>query len=203
MRADRLPAALAAAAVTATAAVAVWGVVVVPDARLRFVLVATLLPALWAYVELAQVRGADASVADAIMKLHRYCFAWAGVMLASRIGLRLAIHTGLLGPSWLEPGRRFSGLVLAIGMIAFGNYLPTLRSPWPLHRQPFAWQQVHRFVGWVFVLSGLAVAACWLWLDASAASHASMRILAVTVVLCLGRKLASLLSPTPPRPLLR
>jgi hypothetical protein len=30
-----------------------------------------------------------------------------------------------------------------------------------------------------------------------------MRILAVTVVLCLGRKLASLLSPTPPRPLLR
>jgi hypothetical protein len=48
----------------------------------------------------------------------RLCFAWAGLMLASRIGLRLAITRGLLGASWLEPGRRFSGRVLATGMIA-------------------------------------------------------------------------------------
>jgi hypothetical protein len=68
-------------------------------------------------------------------------------MLASRIGLRLAIHTGTArcvlagaGPALFRPRARDRDDRL-------GNYLPTLRSPWPLQRQPFAWQQVHRFVG--------------------------------------------------------
>lgn len=77
-------------------------------------------------------------------------------------------------------------------MVVFGNLLPTLRSPWSAAGQPFAWQQVHRFVGWLFVLGGLGVIASWSVLTPSTAERTSALILVIVSALAIGRKLASL-----------
>ena len=141
MRRRYLSHAIAAASVLATAAVAACGFWIAPDRAYRWFLLGGFLPALWAYVEFAQVRGDDAEVGNAIMTFHRYTIAFAGFMLSTQIGLRLIVHAELLDPSWLSTGQRFRGLMLGAGMVVFGNFLPTLRSPWPFRQQPFAWQQ--------------------------------------------------------------
>jgi hypothetical protein len=189
---SRLAAAVAAVSVSATAAVAVWGSRVDPDPALRWFLLGGLLPVLWAYVELAQVRGNDADVGAAIMAVHRYNIAFAGLVLASQVGLRLMVHEGLVDPSWLSTAQRLRWVMVGGAMVVFGNLLPTLRSPWPFQQQPFAWQQVHRFVGWAFVLGGLGVIGCWAFLPTDSAIRLSFQICVITFTLALGRKLASL-----------
>ena len=189
---SRVPAALAAVSVSASAAVAAWGLRVDPEPALRWFLLGGSLPALWAYVEIAQVRGPDAEGGAAIMAVHRCSIAFAGFMLSSQVGLKLMVHEGLVEPSWLSTGQRLRWLVLGAWMVVFGNLLPTLRSPWPFQQQPFAWQQVHRFVGWTFVLAGLGVIASWAVLPPDSAARSSFGICAIALSLALGRKLASL-----------
>jgi len=189
---SRLPGALAAGSVTAVAAVAVWGFRVAPDPGLRWFLLGASLPALWAYVEFAQVRGPDPEVGEATMAFHRYVVAFAGFMFASLIGLKLMVRTGFLDPSWSSTVERLRWLGSGVGMVVFGNLLPTLRSPWPLRDQPFAWQQVHRFVGWTFVLGGLAIIVSGAFLPLDSAERLCLAIFAIVLTLALGRKLASL-----------
>lgn len=191
MRPDRRAGIAAAIAVVATALVACWGVLVRPTAWPRWLLSATILPAMWAFAEVVQERGRDESTGRAIMTLLRWCVAWTGLMLALSIALRLAMQAGLLSAAWQPVGRRLFGILLGIGMLLVGNALPKLRSPWPYPRQPFAWQQVHRFVGWTFVLAGLGVLGSWLFLSTAAASRATFQIMVITMVLSFGRKLAS------------
>jgi hypothetical protein len=174
-----------------TAVVAVCGISVDPDALFRWLFLAGFVPLAWAYVGSAQVRGDDEEVAAAIMDFHRYTFAFAGFMLTSRAGLRLMVLEGLLDPSWLATGQRFSGVVLGVGMILFGNFLPALRSPWRLQEQPFAWQHVHRFVGWTFVLAGLGVLACWLLLPLDSAVRTTAVMLVIACSAAVVRKFAS------------
>ena len=189
---NRLPGAVAAAAVCAAAAVAIWGFRVAHGPPLRWFFLGGFLPALWAYAEFAQVRGPDAEVGTAIMTFHRYVIAFAGFMLSSLVGLKLMVRTGLVDPSWLPTVERLRWLVTGCGMVVMGNLLPTLRSPWPFRHQPFAWQQVHRFVGWTFVLGGLGVIACGAFLPPDSAKRFSLGILAIALTLALGRKFASL-----------
>lgn len=184
--------AAAAASVSATAAVAAWGLWIDPDQAFRWFLLGGFLPALWAYVAFAQVRGDDAEVGAAIMTVHRYTIAFAGFMLSSQVAFRLLVHMGFVDPAWLSMMQRFRGLVLGGGMVVFGNLLPTLRSPWPFRQQPFAWQQVHRFVGWAFVLGGLGVVGSWIFLPLDSALRSTVQICAIVFTLSLGRKLASL-----------
>ena len=191
---SRLPAALAAVSVSATAVVAVWGFSVDPEPALRWLIFGGFLPSIWAYVEAAQVRGDDAEVGAAIMAVHRCIIAFAGLMLTSQVGLRLLVHEGFVDPSWLSAGQRLRWLILGGGMVTFGNLLPTLRSPWPFPQQPFAWQQVHRFVGWTLVLGGLGVIACWTFLPTVSALRYSLQICVVAFTLALGRKLASFMT---------
>ncbi|HSM35115.1 MAG TPA: hypothetical protein VK837_01850 [Longimicrobiales bacterium] len=196
MRPDRLPRALAAVSVTLVAAIAWWGFSVDPEPPRRWMFLGGFLPALWAFVERGQVRGKDAEVGAAIMAFHYYTFAFIGFMLASRVGVRLMVHEQLVDPVWLASGRRFGGLALGVGMILFGNYLPTLRSPWPFEAQPFAWQRVHRFVGWTSVLGGLGVLGAWIVLPQDLAGRTTVQIVAIVALLALGRKLASLTART-------
>ncbi|MHB1327033.1 MAG: hypothetical protein ACYC2K_02415 [Gemmatimonadales bacterium] len=190
-RSDGLNAA-ALVSVAATGGVALWGYAADPTPGLRWLFLGGLLPALWALVQIAQERGRDAEVGAAIMSLHKWLIVWAGLMLSSKIGLRLAIHDELLSPSWLVAGQRINGLFLGVGLILFGNYLPTLRSPWRLSSQPFAWQQVHRFVGWVCVLGGLGVVACTVLLPLDSARQATAWIVAAVGVVSVARKFGSL-----------
>jgi hypothetical protein len=183
--------AAAVAAVLATAAAAIWGFRVDPTPALRWFLVGTFLPALWAYVEFAQVRGTDPDGGADIMTLHRYTIAFAGFMLSSQIALRLMVHEGLMDPELLPTGQRLQWLAKGTGMVVFGNLLPTLKSPWPYRQQPFAWQQVHRFVGWLFVLGGFGVIASWTFLATESARPASLLICTIVFTLALVRKFAS------------
>lgn len=194
MRRDQVAGWAAVVGVAALGLVACWGAAVRPEAWPAWLLTATILPAMWAYVEVAQVRGPDKSVGQRIMTLIRGSIAWAGLMLGLRLGLRLAIHGGLLSEAWQAIGQQLLGLFLGGGMILFGNALPTLRSPWPYHHQPFAWQQVHRFAGWVFVLGGLAVSGVWLTMPGPSAVRTTAVVLAMTAVLSVGRKFASFFS---------
>jgi hypothetical protein len=192
MRPDRLPKSLAAVSVALVATVAYWGFSVDPEPPWRWIFLGGFLPALWAFVERWQVRGRDPDVGSAIMAFHYYVFAFTGFLLASSVGVRLMVYQHLVDPTWLSSGRRLGGLALGVGMILFGNYLPTLRSPWPFEAQPFAWQRVHRFVGWTSVLGGLGVLGAWTVLPQDLAGRITAQILAIAAVLALGRKLASL-----------
>ena len=82
----------------------------------------------------------------------------------------------------------------------WGNYLPKQLSPWSLEDEPFDWQRVHRFCGWVASLSGIALVMVWLVLPLDGAKRATAGILLAFVVLCLARKLISLATHSPPRP---
>jgi hypothetical protein len=187
-----LPHAAATASILATAVIAAWGFRTDPDRAYRWLVLGALLPAIWAYVEFAQVRADDAEVGTRIMTVHRCVIAFAGLMVSSEVGLRLSVYAGVLDPSWVSTGLRLRGLILGAGMVVFGNMLPTLRSPWPFRRQPFAWQQVHRFVGWTFVLGGLGIVGSWAFLPLDYAVRSSVLIGTIVCTLALGRKLASL-----------
>jgi hypothetical protein len=103
----------------------------------------------------------------------------------------------LIDPVWVANGERLRWLLVGSWMVVFGNLLPTLRSPWPFRHQLFAWQQVHRFVGWAFVLGGLGVVGSWAILPPDSAERFSLGILAMVSALAVGRKLASLATTFP------
>jgi hypothetical protein len=122
-------------------------------------------------------------------------FAAVALFLALRMGLRLGFELELLPPDWIPAARRGAGALGGALLAVWGNFLPKLLSPWPHGQQPFDWQRVHRFAGWVATLSGIAVAFVWLALSLDAAKPASGGILLTFCVLVIGRKLFSLAKP--------
>ncbi len=154
-----------------------------------------LLPALWGFLEVAQYRGEDrGSAGAAIMKWHRLMIAGVGLLITVDLGLQLAISTDLLGADWAQTGQSVQGILFGAGLTIWGNLLPTVGSPWTFEEQPFAWQRVHRFVGWVAMLSGIALVCVWVVLPVEEARVATARILAACFVLALGRKLVSVVA---------
>jgi hypothetical protein len=147
---------------------------------------------MWGYVELMQVRGDDPRIGRAIMTLHRSVIAWAGVILLLRVAPRVAVASELLEPSAAPTGVRLSWLAVGVGLMLFGNYLPKFPSPWMLGTEPFDWQRVHRFCGWVFLSAGAAITAAWLLLPFSSAGEVGEAVLVGTAVLAVGRKFFSL-----------
>ena len=189
---SRRAAILAAVSVVAVLGIAVWGSVLIPQRAAGWVLMAFALPILWGYVELAQVRGDDPDTGQAIMTLHRSVIAWAGLTILLRVAPRLAIASDLLDASWAPMSLRLSGLSVGVGLMVFGNYLPKFASPWTVRAEPFEWQRVHRFCGWVFLLGGAAVTSAWLSLPLDQAAKAGSLLLPGIAVLAVGRKLVSL-----------
>ena len=155
---------------------------------------AVLLPAMWGYVEVAQVRGRDPSVGQAIITVIRYCIAWGALMITLRLFMGLALHYGLPRETWIPIGRQLMGGILGIGLILFGNALPKLRSPWSYPDQPFDWQHVHRFVGWLCVIAGVVITLLWLVSPGPVAGRTTFVVMTITAVLSVGRKFASLFS---------
>ena len=154
-----------------------------------------MLPALWGFLEFAQYRGEDRGHAgEAIMRWHRLMIAGLGLLTIVDSSFQLAISTDLLGPHWARIGQSMQGVLFGTGLAVWGNFLPTIPSPWSLETQPFAWQRVHRFVGWVATLAGIALAVVWMVLPEEGARFVSARIIAAFVVLALGRKLISVIT---------
>ena len=84
----------------------------------------------------------------------------------------------------------------------WGNYLPKFLSPWNLDDEPFDWQRVHRYAGWIAALSGGALMVVWLAFPLELARTTSTVLIIAFVVLGVGRKLISVAaySRRPPRP---
>jgi hypothetical protein len=127
-------------------------------------------------------------------------FVTVAVVLALRMGIRLAFEHNLLGVEWAPVLRRGFGILGGILLAIWGNYLPKLLSPWRREEQPFDWQRVHRFVGWLAMLSGLGVAAVWLALPIPEANRTTVVVFLAFAALAVLRKLYSLvgLSGRPP-----
>ncbi len=190
-----IPVTLASVSVLVVAGLAVLGWFLEPENGAEWAFRIIMLPALWGFLEFAQHRGEDrGSAGEAIMNWHRLLIAGVGLMTVMDLGFHLAISTDLLDAGWEPRGQSVQGVFLGAGLTVWGNLLPTLASPWSLEEQPFAWQQVHRFVGWVATLSGIALFLVWLVLPVGQARAASAVILGACFVLALGRKLVSVVA---------
>jgi hypothetical protein len=194
---------LATVSVLVVGGLSLWGWLLEPEKSAQWVRRAFMLPALWGFLEVAQHRGEDHGAAGAaIMRWHRLMIAGIGLLTTMDSGFEVAISTGLLDSDWARTGQSLQGVLFGAGLAVWGNFLPTIPSPWSLETQPFAWQRVHRFVGWVATLTGIALVVAWLFFPVPEARFASARIIPAFVVLTVGRKLISVLATpvAPPLP---
>jgi uncharacterized membrane protein len=60
--------------------------------------------------------------------------------------------------------------------------------------EPFDWQSVHRFGGWLLMLGGLAMVAASLVLPVADAKVGSVKIFGIVALAVVGRKVISLMS---------
>jgi len=179
---------LAAAGVCLVAALGVAGWVLLP-AKAGVWLGLIVVPSLiWAFLEFATHRGTDA--ARAIRTAHRLTIAAACLLVFVDVSADLTVVLGL-DPVWRSVGLRLKWFMTAAYWLAWGNYLPKLRSPWGLAREPFDWQSVHRFVGRAFVICGSALFVVWTLLPEAEARRASLIIVLATIVAGVSRKLLS------------
>ncbi len=189
------PATLALVSLLVVASLGAFGWSLEPENGAQWAFRIFALPALWGFLEFAQYRGEDRGAAGgAIMKWHRLFIAGVGLMITLDLGFHLAISIDLLSADWATTGQSVQGVCVGVGLTIWGNLLPTLASPWSLEEQPFAWQPVHRFVGWVATLSGIALVLVWLVLPVEEARAASAGILGTCFLLGIGRKLVSVVS---------
>ncbi|MEZ5362806.1 MAG: hypothetical protein R2748_10825 [Bryobacterales bacterium] len=178
---------LACAAIALFVGVIAWGCSIDAHSFARWGFVAVVLPAIWAYVEWAQL-GDRAKARKAVVRWHRVCFAWAGLMLALSLGFRVGIAAGTFHEDWTPAVLRLRGVVFGASMMLWGNYLPKLPSPWILENQPFDWTGVHRFVGCGAFLGGLAMFLGWLTMPLQDAKSLAQIIVLLTAGLAMGRK---------------
>jgi hypothetical protein len=139
----------------------------------------------------------------AILNWHRSLIAWVGLLIALKVGFQAAVAADLLDADWGPIVQRLSGVLFGTGMVIWGNYLPKGLSPWSVEEEPFDWQRVHRFAGWVASIGGIAVVMVWLVFPLQSARLFSIGLVGTCVVLLLGRKLLSLAArsrrqPPPP-----
>ena len=188
---------LAGLSVLIVAGLGIWGWSVDPEHASRWAFIVFCLPAFWGFVELFQ---GGTRRDRGIMNWHRAVVAGAGLMIAVKVGLQLAIFTGLLDADWAPIARRISGVIFGSFLAIWGNYLPKSLSPWSAEEEWFDWQRVHRFAGWVASLSGIALVIVWLVLPVATAKLATVGITLVFVVLGAGRKFTSIAAYSRRRP---
>jgi hypothetical protein len=165
---------------------------------MRRLLPVVFLALLWGWVELAQAPG-DARRRP-ILDWHRNVFAVVAFVLALRMGARLALELGVMDGDWAPVVRRGFGVLGGVLLAVWGNALPKLLSPWGYDEQPFDWQGVHRFVGWLAALSGIGVAVAWVVLPVALAVRISTALFLTFAILAVGRKLASVAGRSQDRP---
>ena len=185
-----LPQAWTTFAVLLVAALSLSGWWLMPARWPLWVTMAALLPVLWGYVELMQ-GGTLPAEREQIMRWHRTVFAVVGLLLALKLAPALAIASGLLDAEWGPLSQRIRWIAVGVAWTIWGNYLPKLLSPWPTASEPFAWQRVHRFVGWVFSMVGVGISLAWLTLPIELADRVGEGLILAAVLLAIARKLYS------------
>jgi hypothetical protein len=191
-----LPGAWTTFAVLLVAALSLGGWWLVPARWPLWVAVAVFLPALWGYVERMQ-SGTLPAEREQIRRWHRTVFAVVGLILALKLAPALAIASGQLDAAWGPATQRIWWIAVGAAWAIWGNYVPKLLSPWPTEDEPFAWQRVHRFVGWVFSMVGVGIIVAWLTLPVERAARVGNGLILAAVLLALARKLYSVATHRP------
>ena len=191
-----LPQTWTAFAVLLVVTLSVWGWWLMPARWPRWVALAAFLPVIWGYVELMQ-SGTLPAEREQIMRWHRTVFAVAGLIVALKLAPALAIASGHLDAAWEPLTRRIRWIAVGAAWTIWGNYLPKLLSPWPTEDEPFAWQRVHRFAGWVFSMVGVGIVVAWLTLPVERAASLSEGLILAGVLLAIARKLYSVATHRP------
>ena len=156
--------------------------------------------AIWVYVEwVARSAHSPRARHATLLSWHRAVFVAVILFAGARLAVRLAFERDLLDPGAIPLARRAIGVASGVLLALWGNYLPKLLSPWILEDEPFDWQGVHRFVGWVATLGGTAIVLVWIALPLARAGAWSRGIVAVWALLGLGRKLYSIATYSEPR----
>jgi hypothetical protein len=137
--------------------------------------------------------------ASGIIRWHRAVFASIALIITMGTGIRLAFALTWIGPEWAPIARRGVGVVAGGALAVWGNYLPKLLSPWHAEDEPFDWRRVHRFVGWVVSIGGVALMLAWTVLPIDQARYWSGRIMLACALLALARKAYSLATYSGPR----
>ena len=179
-----------AAALTLVAVLGLWDWTLDPKPALLWT--PGFLLAVWGYVEL--FARSDAAMSPEILRLHRRIFTVIGVWYAARIGLATAWDLHVLPLDLMPAARRTMGLVFGVLALLWGNHLPKITSPWPIEEEPFNWQRVHRTVGWIATIAGLAIAAGWLALPLAQADRLQDGAVIGCVVLAIGVKFTSVVT---------
>jgi hypothetical protein len=154
-----------------------------------------ILAAMWVYIEVVHAsEGDDRPEATAIRSWHRVVLAAIALYVAVGSGLALAADLDVLGHESLPAARRFMGFTAGVMLALWGNFLPKLLSPWRTQDEPFDWQGVHRVVGWLASLAGVAVALVWVALPLDQATSTSKLLLGTVFGLAVLFKLYSLMT---------
>ncbi|HXI02158.1 MAG TPA: hypothetical protein VNI57_03180, partial [Candidatus Saccharimonadales bacterium] len=140
------------------------GWVLHPELAGRWAFVIFFLPGLWAFTEAVHAPGKDQREVREILDWLRILFAGVAALIAMKAGFRLAVAQDWIDPAWVPAVQRLGGVLFGVGMVLVGNSLPKLLSPWSVSEEPFDWQRVHRFCGWVATFGGTACIGAWLTL---------------------------------------
>ena len=119
------------------------------------------------YVSVARSRSRDAIWRAIVV---------AGLMLAIALSAKLAAALGAAGHDDLA--ERATMVILGAFIVVTGNALPKTLTPLSVLRCDAARAQAfHRFAGWAWVLSGLALSVAWLALPVGIAQRVTLILL--------------------------
>jgi hypothetical protein len=109
----------------------------------------------------------------------------AGAMVAVGLSIRLA---GALDLPATEVMKQVFGVAAGLVLVGLGNVTPKILGPLTAQRcAPAQCQALQRFVGWTFVLAGIAFSATWLVLPVAQAGIVSMGVSLGATALVLAR----------------
>jgi hypothetical protein len=185
---------LAALSILVFSGLNLWSLVLEPSTFNGWALFGLI--ALWAFLEFSHA-GRHSLEYEAIIVWHRTVVAGIGLLLAVSQGARCAVLTGALESNAGMAAAKIDGVLLGLGLAVWGNYLPKVLSPWNREDEPFNWQSVHHFCGWLASFSGMALIWVWLAVPVERAARLSGLILLVFAALALGRKALSVATHSP------
>lgn len=172
-----------------------WAVVRDPELNGPWLMPVAIATALWGLVEFGR---RERSTPSTVTVFLRHFMAWVAIAITSLILVRSVATLDGAAAAWATGGPRVAGLIVASGLILFGNAVPTLPSSGFHEREAAVRQHVRRFVAWTVVATGLAVGASWIALDPVVASQTTNRLLALCFLLIGIQQVASLLDPSAP-----
>ena len=140
---------------------------------------------LWIVVAASRGTPWDATQTDSQRRFVTFAAVIAGWMLAASLAIKLAAATGGVGVVHAE---RLAGIAAGILLTVFADRLPKIVSGAAADRRSAARSlAVHRFVGWSFVMLGVATIALWSFADIDRAADWSQRACAAAVLLVVVR----------------